>query len=149
RRFDPRHLLAHHADRTGDLVDALAADAQGHEQAADLRWCRLARHHDVEGFLSLGPAQRLALRGDADQPLQIGIGHHATRFWAAGEAGMRAGSILKPQSCRKFASSLWPCSEAMLSGWNCTPAIFNCRCRRPMMMPSSVSAVISRSAGKP
>ena len=42
---------------------------------------------------------------------------------------------------RKFRSSAWPCSEAMLSGWNCTPWIGRCCGARPMIRPSSVSAV--------
>ena len=29
----------------------------------------------------------------------------------------------RPASRRKFARMSWPCSEAMLSGWNCTPWI--------------------------
>ena len=41
-----------------------------------------------------------------------------------------------PASSRKLASSSWPCSEAMLSGWNCTPCTGCVLCCRPMMMPS-------------
>ena len=35
----------------------------------------------------------------------------------------------------------WPCSEAMLSGWNCTPFTGNLRWASPMIRPSSVQAV--------
>ena len=38
-----------------------------------------------------------------------------------GGQAARAGWLLPRASARKLASSLWPCSVAMLSGWNCTP----------------------------
>lgn len=48
---------------------------------------------------------------------------------------------------RKFFSISRPCSERMLSGWNCTPQIGSSLWRTPMISPSSVSAVISRQSG--
>ena len=39
----------------------------------------------------------------------------------SGVQAARAGWLLPRASARKLASSVWPCSEAMLSGWNCTP----------------------------
>ena len=48
---------------------------------------------------------------------------------------------------RKFCSSAWPFSEAMLSGWNCTPCTGWVLCITPWMTPSSLVAVTSSAAG--
>ena len=48
---------------------------------------------------------------------------------------------------RKFASSWCPLAVSTDSGWNCTPSIACSRWRSPMIVPSSVSAVISSTAG--
>jgi hypothetical protein len=53
RRFDRQHLGAHRGDGADDLVDGFAADAQRHQEAADLRRRRLAGHQDVEGLAGL------------------------------------------------------------------------------------------------
>src|SRR5439155_20599355 len=47
----------------------------------------------------------------------------------------------------KFCSILWPCSVSSASGWNCTPSSGRLRWRRPMISPSSDSAVTARQAG--
>ena len=57
-----------------------------------------------------------------------------------------------PQILRKFASSSWPCSVAMLSGWNCTPWIGSSRWRNPITaVPSSpgvsLVALTTRQSG--
>ncbi len=50
------------------------------------------------------------------------MGFRLLRHAAARRAqAARAGWLLPRASARKLASSVWPCSEAMLSGWNCTP----------------------------
>src|SRR6266436_8365503 len=49
---------------------------------------------------------------------------------------------------RKFLRSCLPESVRTDSGWNWTPSILWRRWRRPMMMPSSVSAVMVSSRGK-
>ena len=46
---------------------------------------------------------------------------------------------------KKFFMIVEPCSERMLSGWNCAPWIGSDRCERAMIWPSRVSAVIARS----
>ena len=49
------------------------------------------------------------------------------------------------------ASSSWPCSVAMLSGWNCTPWIGSSRCRSAHDQPSSRARgdLQARPAGSP
>src|SRR5262249_48093943 len=48
----------------------------------------------------------------------------------------------------KFSNILWPCSVRSASGWNCTPSTGRLRWRRPMISPSSASAVTSRQPGR-
>ena len=48
---------------------------------------------------------------------------------------------------RKFARIIRPLSVRMLSGWNWTPQIGKCRCRKPMTSSSSVHAVTTNSGG--
>ena len=50
----------------------LAAHPQRHQEAADLRRRRLARHQDVEGRARLLAGQRLAVGGLGDQWLEVG-----------------------------------------------------------------------------
>src|SRR5262249_26258831 len=113
----------------GDFIDRLAADPERHEEAADLGRRGIARHQHVEG----------------------GPGFVACQGLAAGRLGYEGFEICHagaPACWRKFFNRAWPCSEAMLSGWNCTPWMGLVLCCRPMMMPSSVSAVTSRSCGR-
>src|SRR6202030_3651144 len=51
------------------------------------------------------------------------------------------------QRARKFWRSCLPDWVRTDSGWNCTPSSLWRRWRTPMMMPSSVSAVIANSRG--
>ena len=64
-------LRAHRRDRAGDLVDRLAPHPQRHQEAADLRRRRLARHDDVEGLLGLLARERAPVGGLADQRLEL------------------------------------------------------------------------------
>ena len=48
---------------------------------------------------------------------------------------------------RKLASRAWPCSVAMLSGWNWTPWIGSVAWRSPMTTPSSVRALTISAGG--
>ena len=48
---------------------------------------------------------------------------------------------------RKFSSRAWPFSEAMLSGWNCTPWTGWVLCITPWITPSSLVAVTSSTSG--
>ena len=57
----------------------------------------------------------------------------------AGDLRAEAALGLRPRSAfqaaarsRKFFSIRWPCSEAMLSGWNCTPCTGKLSCIRPI-----------------
>src|SRR5687768_15221995 len=123
-RLHGRHLLAHDLDGAGDLIDRLAAHPERHEEAPDLRRRGFARHQHVEG------RPRLVARQ----------GRAACRL---GNEGFEVRHVSAPACWRKFFNRAWPCSEAMLSGWNWTPWMGFVLCCRPMMMPSSVSAVIS------
>ena len=84
-----------------------------------------------EGLL---PAGQRPVGGKPDQRAQV-VAH------AAAPSGTCAPS-------RKFRSIWCPCSEAMLSGWNCTPSMGRSRWRSPMMVPSSSQAVTSRLSGR-
>src|SRR3546814_9371246 len=65
-------------------------------------------------FLQIEPAATGHFR---QQPLEFGdVGAHAAFSSGTPATG-------RPQTRTKFASSARPCSEAMLSGWNCTPWI--------------------------
>ncbi len=48
---------------------------------------------------------------------------------------------------RKFLRRSWPLEVRIDSGWNCTPSTSYWRWRRPITIPSSVSAVISSMSG--
>ena len=119
RCFDPHHARAHHLGSAGDLVHRLAAHAQRHQEDPPIcDGVASPDDHDVEGLRGPHLACVETVRDLVDEGFQI--------------SHQRALA-----SSRKFASSAWPCSEAMLSGWNCTPwtAVLCCS---PMMMPSSV-----------
>src|SRR5690606_24660618 len=103
------------------------APRQVGEEPADFEGAGVAVHDEGHGFAHFRPAERGGLFG----ALQVG-GEHAHDQW-----------IL----FRKLRSMSWPCSVAMLSGWNCTLWTGLVLWARPMMRPSSLSAVISSSAG--
>ena len=85
---------------TGGAPDANAIPIA--QETADLAGRRLAFEENLEGGCRLGAGER-AVGGGGDHRLQV-IAH----------AGTFAVS-------RKFCNSWWPCSEAIDSGWNCTP----------------------------
>src|SRR5690606_18591304 len=96
-------------------------------EAAHLCGRRIAGEEDREGLLGLGPSQRA--------------------FDGLGDQGLEAAHAATCARSRKFFSMAWPCSEAMLSGWNCTPSIGRSRCLSPMIIPPSSQAVTSRQSG--
>ncbi len=63
----PQHLLTHGAHGAGDLGHRFATHPQRHEEPADLRGRRLARHHDVEGLLGFSLIERLGIGHLGDQ----------------------------------------------------------------------------------
>ena len=108
---------------------------------ADLRRRRLAGHDDVERGFGVAVGQRLAGGEAGEERLQV-VGH-------VGAVRRRAPGALLPRAiARKLASNSWPCSLAMLSGWNCTPKTGSVRWRMPMTRPSSVQAVGTSTSGK-
>src|SRR5262249_37996462 len=135
RRLDLHHLGPHGAHGAGQLRHRLAAHAQRHKEAADLRRRRIAGHQDVEGLRRLVLVEGAPGGDGSEQRLEVG---HATALLGA----------FSPASRRKFPRRRWPCSEAMLSGWNCTPWIGSVLWATPMIKPFSVSAVTSRQSGR-
>src|SRR5690606_21730189 len=121
-----------------DLVDGLALHAQADQKAANLCRGTFAGHDGAHDGRHLFLAQILPLGDAADRCLDV--------------------HCLSPQAAwrrrrRKLASSSWPASDRMDSGWNCTPSTSSERCRTPMissMPPSgcSLQAVTSRQSGK-
>ncbi|PAV92822.1 hypothetical protein WR25_05073 [Diploscapter pachys] len=110
----------------GDFDAGFAAIGQSEQEVAD-RLCRDARVEDIGKRLRRAFArQRGRWIGKQDD-----AGHGRSR------TGM-------PAIVRKLASMAWPCSVAMLSGWNCTPWIGRCSWRKPMTMPSWVRALTTR-----
>ena len=77
--------------------------------------------------------------------MQASLRGTAHGTWA-GAGSARPGS--RPVERRKLRKMRWPNWDAMLSGWNCTLVIGCVRWARPMIRPSSLSAVISRSVGQ-
>ena len=102
-------LGPHHPGGADDLVDGLATDPESHEESAHLRRRRLARHDDLERLFGLDLAHASAVGDESQQFLElVGFSAHAA-------------SPPRRARPRKFLSTRWPCSEAMLSGWNWTP----------------------------
>gem|GEM_PF-4451880 len=64
-----------------------------------------------------------------------------------GQPGHARSRGVRPQMRRKFASIAWPCSVAMLSGWNCTPWIGRLAWRKPITCSSSAVALTIRQSG--
>src|SRR6185437_2158062 len=134
RGTDRQRFGAHGARRAGDLFDGLAAQPQRHQERAHLRWRRVTGHHYVESGGAVVFAQALA-GGEANKDgFEINFGHAAIAACAA--------------SSRKFLSSECPATEAMLSGWNCTPCSGRSRWAMPMTRPSSVQALTRRLSGR-
>ncbi len=122
-----RRFQAQHFGPGGDFIHRLALDAQGQQECTHLRRGRARVHDDLERARRL-LAAKVAAFGENGEDLLDGVGAHIPS--------------------RKFLSSWWPCCEAMLSGWNCTPCVLWVLCDRPMMIPSPVSAVISKQSGR-
>ena len=128
---------AHRPDGAGDLVDRFAAQPQRHQQAADLRRRGVARHDRPENAGSDSSAAQPAARRElGEKGLSSGSDWSLTPRSAAGRVRLAQGSC---------GAAAWPCSVAMLSGWNCTPKIGSSRCCSPWTTPSSLSAVTQQA----
>src|SRR5262249_52693584 len=127
--------------------------AQRHQEGAHLR-----RRGGAVGHLLKRPAGLLLGQGGAggdllDQLAQF-VGRLGIHGCSVAQAAWREGLTLRcrgarPAISRKLASRAWPCSEAMLSGWNWTPCTGCFLCCSPMMRPSAVRAVTARPLGRP
>ena len=101
--------------RARDLVRRLAARGEGNEEVCDLVFRRRAIEQRAERRFGLGLGE-----GGGD----VGEGGHAVSL--AGRTGSN------PHTAKKLASRAWPCSVAMLSGWNCTEWIGSVAWRKPI-----------------
>ena len=110
-RVDRDQPCAQRARRAGDFVGGFAAFGQFGEEAGDLVLAHLAVEQRAEDSFGLCFAEMRFGRGQC----------------------LHAGTCASiPHRPRKFASSAWPCSVAMISGWNCTPWIGSSRWRKPI-----------------
>src|SRR5712692_1634019 len=94
--------------------------------------------------VSVAPVAALAIN-----PLNSSVtfAPHSTRRAARLSTGRRPLDAFQAAAMsRKLRKIRWPCSEAMLSGWNCTPCAGSMRWASPMTR-SPVSAVTVRSDG--
>ena len=128
-RVDRDTFGPHHRSGGGDFLHGFAPRAQGHQEPADLAGRGVTFEQNRERLFGLSAGQRPVGRR-MDQGFK-GVTH------------ARTGTMF-----RKLRSRACPCSDAMLSGWNCTPWIGRVRCCRPMIVPSSKSAVTSRQSGR-
>ena len=122
-------LGAHDGGSGGIFCHAFPARPHGGQQRAHLGRCRAAFKQLFKRVFGLTARQR-AFGGRKNQRFHR-VAHAATFVFF-----------------RKFSSIAWPCSDRMLSGWNCTPSISSSLWRRPMIRPLSSSAVISRQSGR-
>ena len=105
--MDRYHARAQFLGRSRNLDAGFAAFAQPREEACNV----LIRHAEVQN-------------GGEGQPGSVLF----KRFARVGqlERGSHARSFTRiPARAMKLASIAWPCSVAMLSGWNWTPWIGN------------------------
>src|SRR2546421_3511323 len=126
--FHRRGELAHHLRRSSDLADRFLLHAQAHDEPGDLRRAELAAHdlaHDVQHL----------------------VVEHFPVLDSALDCLRNRDLLHDRLPSMKFCRIWWPCSVSMASGWNWAPSTGSLRWRRPMISPSSDSAVISRQAG--
>ena len=135
RRVDRAASWPACGDRAGDFVHRLAAHAQRHQQARPFARASLRRtsccRRPIGGLLA---AERRARRDFADQRLEFTVPYRPYRSTPAMLRRMprrcapAVATFHSAAMSRKFFSIRWPCSEAMLSGWNCTPCTGKRRC---------------------
>ncbi len=110
------------------------------------------RHQPVGGHLGRPRHHRHDHRVDrsARHHLDHGTDHHVEQPPRPPPDPSRPRSVEavgQAARARKLAIRSWPPTVRIDSGWNCTPSTSSSRWRRPMTMPSSVSAVISSTSG--
>src|SRR6266511_2182411 len=115
-----QYVLAHRLGAAGDLVGSLALCAERDEEAADLRWRRLAAHDLAHHLARLGTGEVVAVQQSRNRLLD-----HAVR---------------------KLRSRSRPCGVSTDSGWNCTPSTGSSRWRTAITS-SSPRADTSRHSG--
>src|SRR3546814_3231144 len=106
-RLDRDQPVAHRLRRGGDLDHRLAAVGESGEESGELFVAAAAVEHRRERRL------RLVM---VEEEGGIGKGAEAAHAACRSVTG-------RPAMRRKLASIAWPCSVAMLSGWNWTPWI--------------------------
>src|SRR5690606_40900539 len=136
------HLAAHDRNGGGDFAHRLALDPHAHQERADLRGGRPALHDDLHHLAHFGAGQVPAVGEPVERPFDVHCRRPFARLQAT-RAALNSAAIL-----RKFCTMACPFSDAMLSGWNCTPWIGRSRCCRPMIWPSSERAVTVSTSGK-
>ena len=116
-------MLAHRLRAAGDLVRGLAFRPQRHEEAGDLRVCRLTAHDHGHRSARLVAGEVVAV----EQPRERLLDHSLPS--------------------RKFRASAGPSGVRTDSGWNWTPTAGSSRWRTAITSPSSANAVGSSTSG--
>ena len=115
-------MRAHRLGAARDLVRGLAFQSQRHEEAADLRRCRLARHDPVHDAPRLRAREVVAVE-------ELGEG------------------VLHQSAPRKFLAISRPTGVSTDSGWNWTPSTASSRWRTAITSPSAAVAETWRQSG--
>jgi len=144
---DFQHSDAVRYERITDRVElSKARTARGRTWALDRPRCK-GPPHCLRRHLSGHVASH---RHRMEDPLGIVRGAYVCR--SCGLLGISrncAGKVDASTShLQEFLIRCLPSCVSTLSGWNCTPSTGCLRWRSPMMMPSSVRAVISNSRGR-
>ncbi len=117
----------------------VALRAGGHEQS------RLEAEHSGDLLLQRVDARIVTEHVVAQRRLGHRRAHRGSR--PGHRVAAQIHHVLGHVRSRKLRSMACPCSVRIDSGWNCTPSMASSRCRTPMISPSSVQAVVTRSAG--
>ena len=131
---DRRHPGAHRLGGGDDHLRGLAPHAERDGEGADLHRRPQPVKDGVEGRADLRGRQRASCEERAEDRR---------------EGERRFAHDARPRRRSQLPRSLLPSVVRMLSGWNCTPSTSSVRCRSPMISPSRVHALTTRSSGRP